>query len=71
MYSGIIDLDIFLPGSKNHCVCPTPVLVVENTSYNTQIPFIIGTNVIARCLESSGSTDNMSEPWKLAYRNTV
>ena len=70
-YSGITDIYIFLPGSNNHCVCPTAVLVVENTSYNRQIPFFIVTNVVTRCLEFSISTENMSEPWKLAYRNTV
>ena len=51
---------IFPLGQNNQCVYPYPVLVVYNTSYNRQVSFIIGKNVLVRYLESSGSNEHKS-----------
>ena len=43
-----------------------PLLVVNNTDYNSKVPAIIGTNVIRLCKESSPS-DNVPVEWQIAF----
>ena len=52
-YLGFVEVDMELSEGiagreQTHSV---PVLVVVNTQYNAQVPFIIGTNVIRRCFD--------------------
>ena len=76
-YEGVIDIDIQLPRSGSNETFPTPVLVVNDTSYNKRTPFVVGTNVIARCFTSCQEylgtnffeKTRVAEPWTFAYRS--
>ena len=52
---GIVVVDLHIPAeniSSGSVVVPTPALVVEDTLYNRQVPFIVGTNVLKVCRDS-------------------
>ena len=68
---GYIEVDVSLPFISDF-VIPVPVLVVNNTDFNSQVPAIIGTNVIKLCKSfSSGSETDIPEQWKLAFDSLV
>ena len=50
-YIGFIVADVSVPGLDNMS-CSTLALVVSNSSYNKEFPYIIGTNVIRDCKKS-------------------
>jgi hypothetical protein len=71
-YHGVADLAFEFPDLHIWDTFPTPVIVVNNTEYNKEIPFIIGTNIIDECLKNCyqhlgdnflTSTSNVSDEW--------
>ena len=46
------------------------LLVVDNTSYNTRVPIVVGTNVIKPCLDQIGDEHrSCSTAWNLAFHH--
>ena len=64
-FKGYIEADISVPSLGNNTF-RIPLLVVNNTDYNSKVPAIIGTNVIRLCKESSPS-DNVPVEWQIAF----
>ena len=46
--------------------CSTLALVVSNTSYNKEVPCIIGTNVIRDCKKSC-TNERIPSEWQTAF----
>ena len=75
-YIGIVAVDLQFPELQSEQTFSTPILVLKDTEFNTDIPFLIGTNVINACFQflkqSTGSNFNrrlkLSTPWKLAFQ---
>ena len=68
---GYIEVDVSVPFVNNFTI-PAPVLVVHDTDFNSQVPSIIGTNIISLCKSvSSGSSSEIPEQWKLAFDSLV
>ncbi|MCW4250032.1 MAG: RNase H-like domain-containing protein [Candidatus Thiodiazotropha endolucinida] len=64
-YKGFIEADVSVPSLGNNSFI-VPVLVVADTEYNSQVPAIIGTNVIRLCKQSNHKTDVPNE-WQTAF----
>ena len=64
-YIGFIGIDVSVPG-LNNMVCSTLALVVSDTSYNKQVPCIIGTNAI-RLYKNSCTSENIPSEWEMAF----
>ena len=64
-FKGYIEADISVPSLGNNTF-RIPLLVVNNTDYNSKVPAIIGTNVNRLCKESS-SSDNVPVEWQIAF----
>ena len=68
---GYIEVDVSVPFMSDF-INPVPVLVVNNTDYNSKVPAIIGTNVINLCKSFSSTLDSdVPEQWKLAFDSLV
>ena len=62
-YHGVVEVPIKVTVDDAEDLM-VPVLVVENTPYNKEVPFILGTNVISAIQEVPSS-----EAWKLAVES--
>ena len=61
---GYTGVDVSVPFVNNFTI-PAPVLDVHDTDFNSQIPSMIGTNVISLYKSvSSGSDSEIPEQWK-------
>ena len=77
-YIGIVVSALSFPSLGEHfdSTEPIPILVVKDTDFNKNVPFIIGTNIISHCFEKislSGSSteDNpgfQNSAWQMAFR---
>ncbi|MCG8044577.1 MAG: RNase H-like domain-containing protein [Candidatus Thiodiazotropha endolucinida] len=72
-YIGYIEADIKIPhfGALSDKI---PMLVVSDTSYNSKVPSLIGTNIINRCRNSKNTSspvleESVPEEWQLAFDN--
>lgn len=66
-YKGFIEADVSVPslGGQSFII---PVLVMSNTEFNSEVPAIIGTNVIRLCKESSpNNNNNIPSEWQIAF----
>ena len=78
-YIGIIAIDLEFLEFKNYKVFSTPFLVLKDTQFNSDVPFLIGTNVINTCFlsveQNSGPNFiqklKISSPWKFAFQNVI
>ena len=69
-FSGYIEAELRIPFLKeNSFYAPVLVRKFSNNDSNSQIPVIIGTNVIRSCQEMVSDIDNIPEVWNLAFRS--
>lgn len=68
-FSGYVEVELQIPFLSMNPI-HVPVLVTKGTEYNSQVPIIVGTNIIRLCKEYSNSTDVIiPDEWKLAFTN--
>ena len=82
-YYGVAELELEFPELELKDSFPTPVIVVNDTEYNQDVPFIIGTNIIDECLKVcyqnfgvnflKENTSPLTDGWTsvLKFRQTV
>ena len=79
-YSGYIQADIFAPGvTEEEFPLPCLLLVVPDTKYNSQVPVLVGTNILeplmmgVQAKHGSRFLQNakISVPWYLSFRCLV
>lgn len=62
-FHGVVILDIEVVHTSPKVIIPTPTVVVNDTLYNSRVPFIIGTNLLQMC---ELQKDQLPKPWKRA-----
>ena len=75
-YIGIIAVDLKFPDLDENRLFSTPVIIMNDTHFNHNVPFLVGTNVIKSCLthlqEEVGPNfiqkAKLCTPWKLAFQ---
>ena len=72
-YSGVVVLEFSFPSLGLESLEPVPILVVKETNYNKQVPFIIGTNILTHCQEKIKNLrevsiqDDIDDTWNTAF----
>ena len=69
-YSGVVVLEFSFPSLGLENLEPVPILVVKETNYNKQVPFIIGTNILNHCQEKIKTLREVSiqdDTWNTAF----
>lgn len=68
-FSGYVEVEVQIPFLSMNPIYAT-VLVKKGTEYNSQVPIIVGRNIIRFCKEYSNSADVIiPNEWKLAFTN--
>ena len=75
-YHGVIPVDLKFPELISEQTFTVPVLVMKDTAFSHDVPFLIGTNVLSSCLhvlqQEKGTNFvqklHVSTPWKVAFQ---
>ena len=65
-YSGYVEIELSVPCFKEKAIT-VPLLVVPVTEYNSQVPVIVGTNIIRQYKNSYEGSDDVPEEWNTAF----
>ena len=65
-YDGMVEVDVNLNPGSSDFVYPIVALVMPGSVYNSDVPVIIGTNVIKRYAEDASPDKPTSTAWNLA-----
>jgi len=66
-YHGLLMLTIKIPSSNSHFTRDVPVLVVPDTTYNKQVPVLLGTNFLQHLLDDPHiKVQTLSKPLQIA-----
>ena len=72
-YTGVVILEFSFPKLGLYCTDPVPVLVVKETNYNRNVPFIIGTNLLQHYLQKLESipTSDLDQCSDLSWKTAL
>ena len=77
-YLGVCELDLEFPDLEGNPSIVSPVLIVDSTNFNKDVPLLVGTNILKHCLnhlkENVGSNFLQKikvSSWKLALQSSA